>query len=74
MIGAIRQRANQRGVSNAPIVLENHTKDITDFSDIRLFAKYISKQKDLDVITLKELATRLERGDYPISSKNTAAA
>jgi hypothetical protein len=66
MIGAIRRDAKRRRVSHTPVILENHTKDIVNFDDIRRFAEYIIKQSDIDVITLKETADRLSAGTYAV--------
>lgn len=69
MIDTARRRAAERRVTHLPLILENHTKDITNFDDIKRFAAYLAKQPDLEVITLKELAARLSAGVYQIVSR-----
>lgn len=66
MISAMRRDSRQRSVASAPVILENHTKNIRNFDDIKRFAEYVSGQGDLEVITLRELARRLEAGFYPV--------
>lgn len=72
MLQAIRCEARSRDIADIPIILENHTKDITDFSAIARFANYVSRQSDFEVITLKELAGRLAQGRYPIAQREAA--
>jgi hypothetical protein len=74
MIGAVRRSARSRSISHAPIILENHTKDITNFDAFERFAAYVASQNDFEVITLKELASRLEAGEYGIVNRSQAAA
>jgi hypothetical protein len=73
MVGEMRRAAAARGGGDFPVILENHTKDITDFSAIARFADLISRQADIDVITLKELAGRLIQGEYQIRRTEAAA-
>lgn len=73
MISAIRRDVRTRRVRHTPVILENHTKDIVDFSAIERFAAYISKQLDLEVITLSQLAHRLAASEYPVLTKGRAA-
>lgn len=72
MIASIRNCAAASGLGRVPIILENHTKDITDFTDMRRFARYVAAQDDLEVITLRQLGERLEAGEYPIRQKAAA--
>jgi len=69
MISVIRRKSAASGRAAVPVILENHTKDITDFSDIERFAHYISRQDDIEVITLKEVALRLQEGSYAVLKK-----
>ncbi len=64
MIRNIRSRAaaSCRGV--VPVVLENHTKDIGDFRPFEAFAAYVASQRDLEVITLREVHDNLRSGLY----------
>jgi len=66
MFRDIRNRALRTGLSDVPIVIENHTKDIRDFSDIARFLARISREKDVRFITLSELARDLHSGKFPV--------
>nr|MDQ3936435.1 hypothetical protein [Actinomycetota bacterium] len=61
-----RSRARATGWDDVPVVLENHTKDIGDFGPIERLAAALEAADDIEVITLTELAERLEAGRYPI--------
>ncbi len=74
MVSSMRRTARRRNVASAPIVLENHSKNITNFDDIKRFAEYVSQQADLEVITLSELAQRLEAGFYPVVESRPVAS
>jgi len=54
------------GLGEVPIILENHTKDVHDFSDIERFLKEVSRAPDIRCLTLTELATELKRGRFQI--------
>ncbi len=73
MVSSMRKVARRRNVVSAPVILENHSKDITNFDDIKRFAEYVSQQADLEVITLQELARRLEAGSYPVVERQALA-
>jgi len=63
MLDDIRRRY---AALKAPVVLTNHTKDLTDFTPIRRFAEYVAKADDLEVITLRQVADNLAAGAYPV--------
>lgn len=69
MMAVIRCRAKRRGCQVVPVVLENHSKDICDFSIIEKFIAYIARCPDIEVITLKQLAGNLRDGVYPMRMK-----
>lgn len=71
MISTIRRKSKTSGQTSIPVILENHTKDIADFSHIERFSHYISEQDDIEVVTLSELARRFVQGDYQIQRKGT---
>jgi hypothetical protein len=73
MITSMRNAARERNSPSIPVVLENHTKNIRDFEDIKRFSDYVSKQSDLEVITLTELARRLKSGVYTVASRVAVA-
>jgi hypothetical protein len=66
MLRTIRQRASRTGLAEVPIVLENHTKDIQNFSHIERFVKDVSQAPDIQCLTLSELASELEKGRFQI--------
>jgi len=66
MLASIRRRAAKSGLDEVPIILENHTKDIHDFSDIERFLREVSRAPDIRCLTLTELATELKRGRFKI--------
>lgn len=71
MLQSIRRRARASGLPEVPVILENHTKDIRDFSDIERFIAKVSKAPDIKCVTLTELARELASGTFKVK---TAAA
>ncbi len=70
MLVNIRKKAKKRGLDRVAIVLENHTKDLIDFSHIEKFTQLLSQQDDIEVITLTQLAHRLQHNVYAVISKS----
>jgi hypothetical protein len=69
MLETIRAKAESTGWPVVPVILENHTKDIGDFAPIEKFARLLSMQQDIEVITLAEVADNLARKVYsPITA------
>jgi hypothetical protein len=66
MLESIRWRAQKTGLREVPIVLQNHTKDIHDFSDINRFLGDVVKADDLKCVTLTELARDFANGRFPV--------
>ncbi|HEX8775842.1 MAG TPA: hypothetical protein VF735_19875 [Pyrinomonadaceae bacterium] len=66
MLQSIRRRASQSGLSEVPVILENHTKDLHDFSHIERFIDDVSHADDIRCLTLTELARELERGRFHV--------
>jgi hypothetical protein len=66
MLQSIRKRARASGLSDVPVILENHTKDVQDFSDIARFVKEVSQADDIKCLTLSGLARELENGKFQI--------
>ncbi len=73
MVSSMRRVARRRNVASVPIILENHSKNISNFDDIKRFAEFVSQQADLEVITLQDLARRLEAGFYPVVERQALA-
>jgi hypothetical protein len=66
MLASIRRRASASGLMEVPVILENHTKDIRDFSDIERFIKDVSRAQDIKCLTLSQLAKELRSGRFQI--------
>lgn len=66
MLAEIRRKARRSGWSIVPVVLENHTKDLGDMRNIRLFAEHIARQPDIEVVRLRDIAANLRAGLYPV--------
>ncbi len=68
MMKSIRKRARSSGLSEVPVILENHTKEIRSFKDIERFIKDCAQATDIQFITLTELALRLQNGQFKIQT------
>jgi len=71
MLAAIRRRARATGQREVPIVLENHTKDITDFHDIERFVADVAVADDIKCVTLTEVAGGIKEGNFKIAKRVT---
>ncbi|HYO91739.1 MAG TPA: hypothetical protein VEQ40_08890, partial [Pyrinomonadaceae bacterium] len=72
MLESIRRRAQESGLPEVPVVLENHTKDIQDFSDIERFVRDVSEADDIRCITLRDLARELRAGRFHVRTAGVA--
>lgn len=70
MLASIRWRARASGLPNVPVILENHTKDVRDFSHIERFVKDVSSAADIRCVTLRDLARDLGEGKFEIRTAN----
>ena len=68
MLDSIRKRVRAAQVEKVPIILENHTKDLHDFSHIERFVMYVSKAADIKCVTLSEIAADIQRGRFAIKT------
>jgi hypothetical protein len=68
MLASIRQRARDSGLTQIPIVLTNHPKDIRDFPAIERFVDEAAQAEDIRFITLSEVAERLRSGEFAVRS------
>jgi len=66
MLEYIRRRADRSRFPEVSVILENHTKDITNFSHIERFLDDIAVSSDIRCITLTELGNMLQAGRFPI--------
>jgi len=60
MLESIRKRSRASGLSDVPVVLENHTKDLHNFADLERFLRNAAASSDIRFITLTELARNLK--------------
>lgn len=74
MLASIRRRALASGLSEVPVILENHTKDVRDFSDIHRFLGDVSTASDIKCVTLTDLSREIERGTFKIKTAGKHAA
>ncbi len=69
MLVSIRERARQTGLPKVPVVLTNHPKDIRDWKAIEEFVGEVADARDIEFITLSELAFKLRAADFPIQTR-----
>ena len=68
MLASIRDRARASGLSKVPVVLTNHPKDIRDWDAIERFVGEVAEAKDIEFITLSQIAERVKSGDFAVKS------
>jgi hypothetical protein len=66
MLASIRRRARDSGLSQLPIVITNHPKDIRDWSGLERFVGEIAEAEDIEFITLGEMSEKLRGGEFQI--------
>lgn len=64
MMENIRRQAARSGLPRVPVILANHTKDITDFTDIEKFVADVAHSPDVKPVTLTEIADGLRNGTF----------
>ncbi|HEX7772528.1 MAG TPA: hypothetical protein VF435_08895, partial [Pyrinomonadaceae bacterium] len=69
MLDSIRKRSRASGLTDVPVVLENHTKDLHNFSELKRFLEKAVESSDIRFVTLTELATDLNR-KFKIKTKS----
>ena len=69
MLNSIRLRARASGLKDVPVILENHTKDLRDFSHIDRFVGDVAQTEDIRCVTLTELANDLRSGLFEIKTR-----
>lgn len=68
MLASIRKRAEATGLSQLPVVLTNHPKDIRDLAALERFVGEVAQAEDIRFITLAEIARMLQSGEFPIKT------
>lgn len=66
MLDSIRKRARASGLSDVPVILENHTKDVRNFSDVERFLRDAVSNTNIRFLTLTELASKLQNGTFQV--------
>ena len=66
MLASIRRRACDSGLSEVPVVLTNHPKDIRDWAGLERFVAEVAEAKDIEFIRLSELVAKLRGGEFPV--------
>jgi hypothetical protein len=66
MLTSIRERARDSGLTQLPIVLTNHPKDIRDLPAIERFVGEASEAEDIRFTTLSEIAGKLRSGEFQV--------
>ena len=74
MLASIRARARARSVSQLPVILESHTKDVRNFAGIERFVAHVAKADDIKCVTLTEMSQELARGAFEIRTASAGAA
>ncbi len=69
MLESIRRRARASGLKDVPVILENHTKDLHDFSHIDRFVSDVATASDIRCVTLTEIAHDLHSGRFTIKTR-----
>ncbi|HEX5704189.1 MAG TPA: hypothetical protein VFX97_13380 [Pyrinomonadaceae bacterium] len=69
MLESIRRRARASGLKDVPVILENHTKDLHDFSHIEQFVSDVATAADIRCVTLTEIADDLQSGRFTIKTR-----
>jgi hypothetical protein len=68
MLASIRSRAHESGLTQLPVVLTNHPKDIRDLPAIERFVGEVSEADDIRLITLSEIATKIQSGEFQVKT------
>lgn len=66
MLASIRRRARDCGLSEIPIVLTNHPKDIRDLPAIERFVGEVALADDIRFITLSEIVEKVRSGKFQV--------
>lgn len=66
MLESIGRRARASGLEDVPVILENHTKDIRDFSHIERFVAELARADEIFCVTLTDIAFELAHGRFAV--------
>lgn len=68
MLFSIRARARESGLTQLPVILTNHPKDIRNLAAIERFVGAASQGEDIRFITLSEIATKVKSGEFQVKT------
>ncbi len=74
MFESARQRAQQTGQKEVPVVFTNHTKDVSSFRDIERFVRDLSKRDDVRPATGSQIAKMLCEGKFEVRTASGTSA
>lgn len=66
MLTSIRRRARDSGLTQVPIVLTNHPKDLRDVPAIERFVGEVAQADDIEFITLTEIVAKIQSGELAV--------
>jgi hypothetical protein len=66
MLAAIRQKASESGLSDLPVVLTNHPKEMRDWAGLERFVGELAQADDVKFITLTGVEEKLCRGEFKV--------
>ncbi len=66
MLASTRKQARDSGLTQLPIVLTNHPKDIRDLPAIEKFVGELSRADDIKFVTLSEVTAKLRSGEFRV--------
>ena len=69
MLASIRARACASGLTQLPVVLTNHPKDIRDLASIERLVGEVSQADDIRFITLSEIAAKIHSGEFQVRTQ-----
>jgi len=69
MLASIRRQARAARVAAIPVILENHTKDVRDFTHIERFVADVSSAPDIKCVTLTDIAAGIQSGAFQIKTR-----
>ncbi len=69
MLASIRARTRASGLTQLPVVLTNHPKDIRDMPSIERLVGEVSEADDIRFITLSEIAAKIHSGEFQVRTQ-----
>jgi hypothetical protein len=70
MMAELRKKAARSGLTELPVVLTNHTKNMRDFEGFDRFLGELSTSDDIRFITARELAAKIRSGEFAVRTQS----